>query len=119
MSPHPKIKRMIKLMKEKGKGKTPDKKWILYILRCKGNVFYTGITNNIERRIKMHKKGKASKFTRARLPVRLIYQEKCGTKIDALVRECAVKEFSRKRKEKLIKGSKTTKRISRNLSLSS
>ncbi|MBU9888276.1 MAG: GIY-YIG nuclease family protein [Candidatus Omnitrophica bacterium] len=78
--------------------------WELYILRCGDNSFYTGVTNNLERRLKMHQTGKASRYTRVRRPVEMIYHEKCGTRTQALVRECAVKELPRKKKEELISG---------------
>lgn len=107
MSMGPKYKRMIDRMmakKKVKKGKRQDK-WVLYILQCSNGAFYTGITNNVERRFKMHNEGKASKFTRTRRPVKLIYQEKCGTRIDALSREYKVKTFTRQRKKELIQGS--------------
>ena len=102
---HAKYKFMLGRMKEKESlaGKSKGGPWFLYILRCKDGSLYTGITNNIERRFKMHNDGKASRYTRTRLPVKLLYQETCQSRTQALVRECAVKEFSRKKKEELIK----------------
>jgi putative endonuclease len=76
--------------------------WFLYILKCSDGSFYTGITKDIERRLKMHNDGKASKYTRTRRPVELSYQENCGTRAQALVRECKIKSFSKERKMKLI-----------------
>ena len=76
--------------------------WCLYILRCNDGSFYTGVTNNIDRRFKMHNAGRASKYTRARRPVELLYQEVCGTRTQALVRECFIKAYPRKKKEELI-----------------
>ena len=105
-----KYRHMLKVMKEKqkkkrrrkaGTGKDPGKPWLLYILKCADNSFYTGITNDLARRLKMHSSGRASHYTRARRPVELLYQEPCGSRTDALVRECAVKAFPRKQKEKL------------------
>jgi putative endonuclease len=81
----------------------PEQPWFLYILRCRNNTFYTGVTKDLERRLKMHNDGKASRYTRARRPVKMIYQEHCAGHAQALVRECQVKELSRKEKEKLIK----------------
>ena len=78
-------------------------KWFLYILECNDGSFYTGITNDMDRRFKMHNDGKASKYTRTRRPVKLLYQESCKGRTNALVRECAVKELPRKKKEELIK----------------
>ena len=102
---HPKYKRMLKGMqaKEKKKNKAKSKeKWFLYILECNDQTFYTGITNNLERRFKMHNAGKASRYTRTRRPVKLLYKETCANRTSALVRECAVKAFSRKKKKELI-----------------
>ena len=75
--------------------------WFLYILRCADGTLYTGITNNLERRMKAHSAGRASRFTRVRLPVELLYREPCAGRTRALVRECAVKALSRGRKLEL------------------
>ncbi len=100
----PKYKRMIKTMEEKeGDGsQKPDEPWFLYILRCQNDSFYTGVTKDLERRLKMHNDGKASKYTRARRPVEMIYHEDCMGRAQALVRECEVKALSRKKKEQLV-----------------
>ena len=84
-------------------GKNPDK-WSLYILKCSDETFYTGITNNLERRLKMHQAGKASRYTRTRGPVEMLYSETCGDRSSALIRECEVKEWPRQKKEKLVNG---------------
>ena len=105
-----KYRRMLKVMQEKEKKKSrrknrrknPEKPWLLYILKCSDNSFYTGITNDITRRLKMHSNGKASRYTRTRRPIELLYQESCKSRTQAMVRECAVKAFSRKEKEKLV-----------------
>ena len=97
---HPKYKRMIKKMeaKEETGECIPDKGWFLYILRCQTNTFYTGITKNLKQRLKMHNDGKASRYTRARRPVKLVYSEDCPSHAQALMRECKVKALSRKEK---------------------
>ncbi|MBI3999161.1 MAG: GIY-YIG nuclease family protein [Candidatus Omnitrophica bacterium] len=77
-------------------------KWFLYILECKGGSLYTGITKDLTRRLKMHNSGQASHYTSARRPVKLLYQESCAGRVQALVRECEVKSFSRHEKEELI-----------------
>lgn len=87
------------------KGKTTDD-WSLYILRCRDGSFYTGITNNLERRLKMHQDGKASRYTRTRGPVEMLYSETCGDRSSALIRECEVKEWPKKKKISLISGEK-------------
>lgn len=102
---HPKYKKMISVMEARekaSKSKRPREKWLLYILECKDGSLYTGITKNIEKRLKMHNNGKASHYTRARRPVKLLYQERCRGRVKALVRECEVKSFSREKKEELI-----------------
>ena len=102
---HPTYKKMIGRMLEKeraAKKKKCREPWFLYILRCCDRSLYTGITNNLKRRLKMHGAGKASKYTRTRRPVILCYQEKCATRTRALVRECEVKSFPKLKKEKLV-----------------
>lgn len=79
-----------------------DASWSLYILRCCDESFYTGVTTDIDRRFREHEAGRASRFTRARRPVVLVYQEACGTRSQALSRECAVKSMGRQGKEKLV-----------------
>ena len=92
-------------------GKQPDQKWFLYILRCRNGTFYTGVTKDLKRRLKMHNDGKASRYTRARRPVKLIYHENCASRAQALVRECKVKALSRKEKEQLVlNGRKSVKK---------
>jgi predicted GIY-YIG superfamily endonuclease len=78
--------------------------WIVYILCCADNTFYTGITNNLTRRLKQHNQGGASRYTRSRKrrPLRLVYQEQASTKGNALRREYAIKKLSRSQKEQLI-----------------
>lgn len=74
----------------------------VYILECSDKSFYCGITTDIDRRVKMHNKGKASKCTRARLPVKLIYIENGYSKSSALKREYEIKQLTRAQKEKLV-----------------
>ena len=89
--------------------KTSDK-WSLYILKCSDESFYTGITNDLERRLKMHQAGKASRYTRTRGPVEMLYSEPCSDRSRALIRECEVKEWPRAKKEQLISGEKLVSR---------
>lgn len=88
------------------KKKKRSGKWSLYILKCADGSFYTGITNNLERRFKMHQAGKASRYTRSHGPVEMLYSEKCGDRSSALIRECEVKEWPRSKKAGLISGEK-------------
>lgn len=76
--------------------------WYVYILRCSDGSLYTGITNDLDRRVDQHNAGTASRYTRSRLPVTLEYHEKQPSKSDALKRELAIKGMSRTAKEKLI-----------------
>lgn len=75
--------------------------FFVYVLRCSDGSLYTGWTTDIERRVAEHNKGSASKYTRARLPVKLVYRESVSSKSDALKREHAIKKLSRSQKLKL------------------
>jgi predicted GIY-YIG superfamily endonuclease len=80
----------------------PEKPWLVYIMECSDGSFYTGITNDIERRQQQHNDGTASRYTRSRRPVTLRYQEVCGTRSQALIRECSLRLLSRKEKVTLV-----------------
>lgn len=73
-----------------------------YILECKDGTYYTGWTNNLEKRLKAHNSGLGAKYTRARRPVSLVYHEEFATKEEAMRREYAIKHMSREEKKKLI-----------------
>ncbi len=77
--------------------------WHVYIIQCKDGKLYTGITNNLHRRIKAHNSGNGGKFTKYRAPVKLRYSEKVLGKSEALKREARIKQLSREEKLKLIK----------------
>ena len=74
----------------------------VYIVRCADDTLYTGWTNNLDERIKAHNNGTASKCTRARLPVVLVYSECCADRSSALKRECEIKKMPKAAKLKLI-----------------
>lgn len=74
-----------------------------YILKCKDDSLYTGWTNDLKKRITSHNAGKGAKYTKARRPVELVYYEEFQTREEALKREYAIKQLSRKEKEALIK----------------
>lgn len=76
--------------------------WYLYILRCRDNTLYTGITVDVEKRFAAHSAGRGAKYTRGRGPLELVYRERCGTHSDALKRERIVKSMRRSQKEKMI-----------------
>jgi putative endonuclease len=73
-----------------------------YIVKCNDGTLYTGWTNNLEKRIKDHNDGKGAKYTKARLPVELVYYETFETKEEAMSREYGIKQLSRKEKDELI-----------------
>ena len=72
-------------------------------MECRGGTFYVGSTNDIDKRVTVHNAGKGAKYTRGRLPVKLLYTEVFETKGDALKRELALKRLSRKDKLLLTK----------------
>ena len=74
-----------------------------YILKCKDDSLYTGWTNDLKKRITCHNAGKGAKYTKARRPVELVYYEEFQTREEAMKREYAIKQLSRKEKEALIK----------------
>ena len=82
----------------------PASRWLVYILRCRDRSLYTGITNDLPKRLKAHVAGRASKYTRSRLPVRLVYSEPQKSKSAALKREAAIKGLSRRQKDGLLAG---------------
>lgn len=89
--------------KEETEADASREHWFLYILECSDGTLYTGITKDLERRLEQHNAGKASRYTRVRRPVNLVYNELCSTRTAALVRECEVKEMTRQKKFSLIK----------------
>ena len=69
--------------------------WIVYVLRCSDGSLYTGITNDLDRRIATHRAGKGAAYTRTRLPVRLVYSEPRRSRGAAQSREAAIKRLPR------------------------
>ena len=80
-----------------------ERKWFVYILNCADGTLYTGITNDLDRRIKAHNAGTASKYTRVRRPVSIVYSEEVETKGNALRRELQIKRLTRSEKMAIIK----------------
>lgn len=78
------------------------KNWMVYILQCKDGTFYTGITKDLDRRLKQHNAGKASKYTRARLPVNVIWSKSGFSESTAKKEEARIKKLSRKEKARLM-----------------
>jgi len=86
--------------KQKAKKHAP---WYVYMVRCANKTFYTGISNDVKKRVKAHNTGTGARYTRANGPVKLIYTEKHPDKSTAMKREHEIKTFSKKRKRALLK----------------
>ena len=80
-------------------------KYYVYMVVCSDMTVYTGYTNDIEKRVATHNKGKGAKYTKTRLPVKLVYKEEFDTKSDAMKREYQIKQLNRKEKLNLAYGS--------------
>ncbi len=80
--------------------------WHVYVALCGDKTLYTGVTNDLDRRFKAHNSGKASKYTRSHLPVRIVHQESFRSKSRAFSREAAIKKLSRPQKLALIENIK-------------
>jgi predicted GIY-YIG superfamily endonuclease len=87
----------------RGRARAAGDEWLVYMLRCRDGSLYTGITNDLDRRLAAHAAGTASKYTRSRLPVKLVYREGQAGRSLALKREAAIKRLDRRRKEQLIR----------------
>ncbi len=74
------------------------KHWLLYILECKDKTLYTGITDDLPRRLSAHRAGTGAKYTRGRSPLRVCYVEECENKSQALKRECYIKGLKKHQK---------------------
>ena len=73
--------------------------WQVYIVECADGSLYTGIARNVTERIAVHNAGQGAKYTRSRLPVKLVYEEALPDKSSALKRELAIKNLSRTAKQ--------------------
>ena len=80
--------------------------WFVYILECSDESLYTGITNNIEKRLQDHRDNKGAKYMRGRSPFTLVYCEAFYNRSEASKREAKVKSLKRSQKLKLIEGKK-------------
>jgi putative endonuclease len=75
--------------------------WFTYILRCNDGTLYTGVTNNLDKRIKAHNEGQGASYTRGRGPVILEYSEPKASRSEALKREVEIKKLSKTEKSNL------------------
>ena len=78
-------------------------KFYVYIVECRGGTYYTGSTNNIENRIKLHNSGHGAKYLRGKVPVELVYAKEFRYYKNALRAEIAIKKLSHKEKEEFAK----------------
>lgn len=78
--------------------------WVLYILECADGTYYTGITNDLEKRLAAHEAGQGAKYTRGRGPLKVVYTEQCNDRSNASQRELHIKKLSRQDKVTLIQG---------------
>ena len=77
--------------------------WVCYLLRCVDDTLYCGISNDMDKRLAAHNAGTSAKYTRARLPVELVFVEDCADRSAASKREMAIKRLSRAEKLLLIR----------------
>ena len=75
--------------------------WIVYMLECADTSLYTGITNDLDRRLAEHAAGKGARYTKGRGPFRLVYRETCQSRAEASKRETAIKSLDRAKKRQL------------------
>ncbi len=76
----------------------------VYILRCSDGSYYTGHTDNLEKRMAEHQNGECGGYTLTRLPVQLLWSQDCATRLEALSAEQQIKGWSRKKKEAMMRG---------------
>jgi predicted GIY-YIG superfamily endonuclease len=88
--------------------RTPNGLWFVYMVRCGDGSLYTGISKDVSRRCKQHNAGTASRYTRSRCPVRLVYHETRRNQSSALRREAAIKAMTRREKLAMIRLRKKT-----------
>lgn len=80
----------------------PTARWWVYLVRCGDGSLYTGVTLDVARRVAQHNAGRASKYTRSRRPVELVYRERQPDRGAALRRELAIKALTRRAKDALV-----------------
>lgn len=91
------------MRKEKPENEQENNKYYAYMVRCADNSIYSGYAVDPYKREKVHNTGKGAKYTRTRLPVKLVYFEEFDNKIEAMKREYAFKQYTHKEKEEIIK----------------
>lgn len=81
---------------------TLEPPWFVYMLRCADASLYTGVTTGVAERVAAHNAGRGAKYTRSRLPVELVYEERIGDRGEALSREAQIKRLSAAQKRRLV-----------------
>ena len=76
--------------------------WVVYVLKCGDGSLYTGITNNLAKRILTHEQGSGAKYTKGRAPFSIIYKERYNNRSEATKRELEIKKLSRQEKLELV-----------------
>ena len=84
--------------------------WSVYIIQCRDQTLYTGITNNLTKRLEMHESGQAAKYTRGRGPFKLVYQEFLENRSLSTKRESEIKKLTKEDKNSLIEGRRSSLR---------
>ncbi|MGW9909077.1 GIY-YIG nuclease family protein [Streptococcus sp. 151470009-6] len=79
-----------------------DHKAYMYVVECRDGSYYTGYTIDVKKRLAVHNSGKGAKYTRARLPVKLIYVEAFASKEEAMSAEALLKRKKRPQKEQFL-----------------
>ena len=90
---------MMALIRRNSKRFIMDHKAYMYVVECRDGSYYTGYTTDVKKRIAVHNSGKGAKYTRARLPVKLIYAEGFDSKEEAMSAEALLKRKKRPQKE--------------------
>ena len=93
---------MMVLIPQKLKRFTMDHKAFMYVVECRDGSYYTGYTTDIKKRVAVHNSGKGAKYTRARLPVKLIYAQGFASKEEAMSAEALLKRKKRPQKEQFL-----------------
>jgi len=83
----------------------------VYLLECSDGTLYCGYTNDLKKRIEAHNSGKGARYTRGRLPVKLVYRQKLSSKGAALKRELRIKRLPRKQKLSLVRPKKNPEKL--------
>jgi len=91
--------------------------YYVYVLQCKDHSFYTGYTQNVKARMKLHKLGRGARYVRTHCPEKIVYLEKFETRKDAMKREREIKKMTHEQKLKLAR-SRTRKKISQSYGVS-